>query len=72
MGICKSPPVLKEGLGGCLMPEMAHSGKDHRNAVFIGRFDNLFIPHAATGLDNRRDTRLGGGIDPISKGEKSI
>src|SRR5579864_8666896 len=54
------------------MPEMAHSSKNHRHAVTIGRFNHFLVPHRASGLNNRRGSGLGDFLDPVWKWKKRV
>lgn len=53
-----------------LVPEVAHVGEDHRNAVLIGGLDDLFIADTAARLDDGGDTGFGGGFNAIAEGRK--
>lgn len=44
--------TLNTQLGACLVTEVSHTSKDHRNARFVGCCNNFFITHGATGLNN--------------------
>ena len=55
-----------------LVSEVAHPGKHHRHAMFIGGGDHLFIANGATRLDNSRNARLAGVVDTVPEGEESV
>ena len=53
------------------MTKMAHSGKYHGDAVFVGCGDDVRVAQRATGLDDRLDAEFGGHIESIAKYVKS-
>lgn len=55
-----------------LVSKMSHTGKYHGNAMLIGGFDDFFITHRATGLDNALNASVGGVVDAVSKWEKGV
>src|SRR3546814_8879780 len=54
----------------CLMAEVAHAGKHHRQAGFVGGGDNLLVADGAAGLDHRRRARLDRRQQAVGKGEE--
>ena len=43
------------------MPEMAHSGHDHRQATFVGGSDDVLVLDRATRLDDGACACIGSG-----------
>src|SRR5258705_506877 len=41
------------------MPEVAHAGEDHGEALVVSGFDHLVVAYGATGLDHRRGANVG-------------
>ena len=54
------------------MPEMAHSGEHHCETALVGGADHFFVAKRAARLDNRGDTGIGGGDEPVGERKESI
>ena len=54
------------------MFEVSVTGKDHRNAVFVGRFDRFIVLYRAARLDYRRDAELCGFVDVVAEREERV
>lgn len=54
------------------MLKVANSGKNHGDTMFVGSVDHFLIADGPTGLDDRGDSRLRGGIDGVPEREKRI
>jgi hypothetical protein len=52
--------------------EVALSGEDHRDSVFIASSDDIFVLFRPAGLDDCHDTRLGGAVNGIWEREECI
>ena len=55
-----------------LVPEVPHSGEEHREPRFVRGGYHLFVANRAARLDDCGRPRFGGGEKPIGKGEKGI
>gem|GEM_PF-5823655 len=54
------------------MPEMAAAGKKHGNARGIACINHLLIPNTSPRLHDEPDSKIIGGINTVTEGEKSI
>ena len=54
------------------MTKMSRAGEDHCNFVFIRGFNDFFIPHGPSGLNNRNNSFLCSSVNAVSKWKKSI
>ena len=54
------------------MMEMSHSGKAHRNAVFVAALDDEIVADRSAGLCDVGNARLLRALDVIAKGEEGI
>ena len=54
------------------MPEVAHAGEHHRDAVFIGGRDDFVIALAAARLDHCANAVLGGDVEPVAEREERV
>src|SRR5690606_8394791 len=54
------------------VPEVAHAGKYHGHAVFIGGGNDLVVAHGTARLDHRRDAGSYGGIDAVAEREECV
>ena len=54
------------------MPEVPHTGEDHRNAMLVGGFYYLFVADTTPRLDDGGDARFGGGVYPVTEREEGI
>ena len=54
------------------MPEMAHAGEDHGEAVLVRRGDHLGIALRAAGLDHGGDAVHRGSVEPVAEREERI
>jgi hypothetical protein len=50
------------------MPEMSHAGENHRDAMLVGRRDDLFVFDRAAGLNHGFRSGIGGFVDSTTKG----
>ena len=55
-----------------LMPKMAASREDHRQAMSIAGGDDLVITARAARLNDGRDARVGSAMDRIVKRKKRV
>ena len=55
-----------------LVPEVAHAGEQHREAVLVGRGDDLLVAHRAARLDDRDRARLGEHVDAVAEREERV
>ena len=51
---------------------MAHAGKHHGNAGFVGSGDHFLVAHRATRLDHGADTGLRRVVDAVTEGEEGV
>jgi hypothetical protein len=63
---------LKQRLNPESVPESSSPGKNHADAMPVGRFYYLFIAHRASRLNNGLYTSGSQGLYPIGKRKKSI
>ena len=54
------------------MPEMPDTGEYHCDVVFVGRGDDLVIPHRAAWLNNGRYSGLGSGVYAVTERKKRV
>ncbi len=54
------------------MPEVAHAGEDHGNAMLVGSGDDFGVAHRATGLDDRSGAGGDGGEKTIGEGIEGL
>ena len=54
------------------VPEVAHPGKDHGEAMFVGCGNHLVVTDGTTWLDDRGGPRLGGGQQTVCEREERI
>ena len=54
------------------MPEVAHSGKHHRQPCRVGRSDHVIVADRSAGLDYRCRASLGCGEQSVGKREEGI
>ena len=56
----------------CLVTEMTGASKDHRQAMFVGGGDNLFVTHRTARLDDSLRTSCSQYVNAITEREKGI
>src|SRR5882757_2607744 len=67
------PPTINTFAGSDMsVTKMPHPGEHHRDAVLVGRRNDVRIAHRASGLDHRLDAELGNRIEPVAEGEKRV
>jgi hypothetical protein len=54
------------------MPEMTHSGKQHRHSQPIRRINGFLIAHRSARLDYGRGPGFSGLLDAVGKREKRV
>ena len=54
------------------MSKMSDTGKDHGDAVLVGRIDRILVADRATWLDDGLDAGLGDFLDIVSEWEEGI
>src|SRR3954447_21355943 len=55
-----------------LVPEVAYSGKQHRDSEAVGSFNDLRITLRASGLDDGRGAGFGDFFDAVGKWEEGV
>ena len=54
------------------MPEVAHSGEDHRQSRLVRGGNHFFVADRAAGLDHRRGAGLHRGEEAVGEGEEGV
>ena len=54
------------------MLEVASRGEDHRDAVFVARFDHRVVAPGSIRLSDRGDAGCRGLVDAVAEGEEGI
>jgi hypothetical protein len=54
------------------MPEMPHTGENHRDIGLVGGGYHLFIANRAAGLDHSGGAGLRGGVETVCEGEEGV
>lgn len=54
------------------MPEVPHSGEDHRKACLIGGGDHFLVADRAARLDHGARACFGSGDEAVGKGEEGV
>jgi len=54
------------------VPEVAHTGKHHRDFRFVGGGDHFIVAHRAARLDDGSDAGRGGVVQSIAEGEEGV
>ena len=57
---------------GLLMLELPPTGHNNGYSAAVGRAHDLIVPNRSPGLDDGRDSGLGGELDAVGKGEERI
>ena len=57
---------------GWSVAEMPHAGEHHRDAVLVGRGDDLLVAHAAAGLDHRGGAGVGDHVEAVAEREEGV
>ncbi len=65
-------PAVAYDAGLLIMPEVSHARENHGQAVFVGGADDLVVAYRPTGLNDRGDAGLRGGVDPVAEREESV
>ena len=61
-----------EGTCAGLVPEVAHPGEHHGEALLVRRIDHFLVAHRAAGLDDGGGAGFGGGQQPVGEGEEGV
>src|SRR5260221_6723952 len=68
---CSRPPAPMTS-SFMSVPEVAHAGEHHGDAVLVGGGDHLVVAHAAAGLDHRARAGLGESVEAVAEREEGI
>src|SRR4029077_8522686 len=69
---CSRPPPPTTRTRMRSVPEVAHAGEHHRDAVRVGGADDLVVARAAAGLDDRRDPGRDALLEAVREGEERV
>src|SRR5512139_42906 len=71
---CSRPPepMTRSFTAASSVPEVAHAGEDHGDAVPVGGGDHLLVAHAAARLDHGAGAGLRDHVQPVAEGEEGI
>ena len=56
----------------CSMPEVAHAGEDHGEALVVGSGDHFLVAHRSARLDDGGGAGLGGRQQPIGERKEGV